>query len=119
MDRRTPTVSDVVRRAVEICDPDDVDDALGRLEEQLEDDDEPVTTVDNLDERLAIALEGADYEGENPAVAVASAVVRYLARHPGEVDHAGDHADQVVREAVRAQWGRDVPDFVDAWLTQG
>jgi hypothetical protein len=119
MDRRTPTVSDVVRRAVEICDPDDVDDALGRLEEQLEDDDEPVTAVDNLDERLAIALEGADYEGENPSVAVASAVVRYLARHPGEVDHAGVHADQVVREAVSAQWGRDVPDFVSAWLAQG
>src|SRR4051795_7007177 len=40
MERRTPTVSDVVRRAVELCDPDDVDQVLGRLEEQFEDDDE-------------------------------------------------------------------------------
>ena len=70
MDRRTPSVSDVVRRAVEICDPDDVDQALGSLEEQFEDDDEPITAVENIDERLAIALEGTDYEGENPAVAV-------------------------------------------------
>jgi hypothetical protein len=115
MDRRTPTVSDVVRRAVEICDPDDVDDALGRLEEQLEDDDEPVTAVDNLDERLAIALEGADYEGENPAVAVAAAVVRYLADHPGEAD-GGANPENTIRHAVEAQWHGDVPEFVEDWL---
>jgi hypothetical protein len=115
MDRPTPSVGDVVRRAVEICDPDDVDEALGRLEEQFEDDDEPVTAVENLDERLAIALEGADYEGENAAVAVASAVVRYLAEHPDEVD--GDrNAEHVVRQAVRAQWHGDVPRYVDDWL---
>jgi hypothetical protein len=46
MDRKTPSVSDVVRRAVELCDPDDVDQTLGRLEEQLEDDDEPITAGD-------------------------------------------------------------------------
>jgi hypothetical protein len=75
MDRKTPSVSDVVRRAVELCDPDDVDQTLGRLEEQFEDDDEPITAVENLEERVAIAVEGADYDAENPAVAVASAVV--------------------------------------------
>jgi hypothetical protein len=31
MDRPVPTVSDLVRRAVEVCDPDDVDPDLGRL----------------------------------------------------------------------------------------
>jgi len=115
MDRRTPSVSDVVRRAVEICDPDDVDQTLGNLEEQFEDDDEPITAVENIDERLAIALEGTDYEGENPAVAVATAVVRYLADHPREVDGGGD-AEDVIRHAVRAQWQGDVPDFVEDWL---
>jgi hypothetical protein len=65
---------------VEVCDPDGRDPALGRLEEHLEDDDEPVTAVENLEERLALAAEGADYEAENPAVAVASAVVLYLGR---------------------------------------
>ena len=116
MDRRTPSVSDVVRRAVEICDPDDVDPALGDLEEQFEDDDEPITAVENIDERLAIALEGADYDAENPAVAVASAVVLYLADHPGEVESDED-PDQVIRRAVRAQWRGDTPQYVDAWLT--
>jgi hypothetical protein len=115
MDRRTPSVSDVVRRAVEICDPDDVDPALGDLEEQFEDDDEPITAVENIDERLAIALEGADYEGENPAVAVASAVVRYLAGHPAEVDR-GANPENTIRHAVEAQWQGDVPEFVEEWL---
>jgi hypothetical protein len=115
MDRRTPTVSDVVRRAVEICDPDDVDQTLGALEQQLEDDDEPVTAVENLEERLAIALEGTDYDAEDPAVAVASAVVLYLAAHPREVDGGGDPG-ALIRHAVRAQWRGDPPRFVEDWL---
>ena len=113
MDRRTPSVIDVVRRAVEICDPDDADQTLGRLEEQFEDDDEPVTAVENLEERLAIALEGADSEGDNPAVAVASAVVLHLAANPRELDRDPEH---IIRQAVAAQWHRDVPDFVEEWL---
>ena len=114
MDRRTPSVSDVVRRAVEISDPDDVDQALGRLEEQLEDDDEPVTAVENLEERLAIALEGADVDGDSPAVAVASAVALYLAAHPAELDRRD--APHIVRAAVAAQWRGDTPRFVEEWL---
>jgi hypothetical protein len=116
MDRRTPSVSDVVRRAVALCDPDDADQTLGRLERQFEDDDEPITAVENLVERLAIAVEGADNDGENPAVAVATAVVLYLASHPGEVDSDED-PDQVIRRAVRAQWRDDVPGDVAAWLS--
>lgn len=115
MDRRTPSVSDAVRRAVEICDPDDADPTLGDLEEQFEDDDEPITAVDNIDERLAIALEGTDYEGENPAVAVAGAVVRYLSEHPGEID-SGANPENTIRHAVEAQWHGDVPQFVENWL---
>jgi hypothetical protein len=113
MDRPTPSVSDVVRRAVEICDPDDVDDTLGRLEEQFEDDDEPITAVENVEERLAIALEGTDNEGDDPAVAVASAIVLHLATHPQELDGDPEH---VLRRAVEAQWHGHTPDFVEAWL---
>lgn len=108
-------MSDVVRRAVEICDPDDADQTLGRLERQFEDDDEPVTAVENLEERLAIALEGTDYDSENPAVAVASALVVYLAAHPDQVDGGGD-PEQLIRLAVRAQWRGDAPRYVDTWL---
>jgi hypothetical protein len=115
VERRTPTVSDLVRRAVEICDRDGRDPALGRLEQQLEDDDEPVTAVENLEERLAIAAEGADYEGENPAVAVASAVVLYLASKGGEASYDRDPSE-LIRLAVRAQWHGDPPGYIADWL---
>jgi hypothetical protein len=115
MDRRTPTVADLVRRAVEICDPDDREPALGRFEEQLEDDDEPITAVENLEERLALASEGADYAVENPAVSVANAVVLYLASKRG---HGDDERDprELMRLAARAQWHGDPPTSVTDWL---
>lgn len=115
MDRPTPTVCGLVRRALEISDPDGRDPALGRLEEQLEDDDEPVTAVENLEERLALAAEGADYDAEDPAVAVASAVVLYLASKGGRASYDRD-PDELIRLAVRAQWHGDPPSSVADWL---
>jgi hypothetical protein len=115
VERRTPTVAEVVRRAVEVCDPDGREDRLGRLEAQFEDDDEPVTGVENLEERLAIALEGADYEGEDPAVSVASAVVLYLAAHGGDARYDRD-PEELIRLAVRAQWHGSEPAGVSDWL---
>jgi hypothetical protein len=58
MDRHTPTVAELVRRAAEAADPAGRDASLARLQVQLEDDDEPVTAVQNLEERLALAAEG-------------------------------------------------------------
>jgi hypothetical protein len=115
MDRSVPTVADVVRRGVEVCDPDAVDPDLGRLQEQFEDDDEPVTAVENLEERLALALEGADYEGENPAVSVASAVVLYLGSKGGRASFDGD-PDELIELAVKAQWRGDPPSDVADWV---
>jgi hypothetical protein len=115
MDRHTPTVSEVVRRAVEVADPDDRDEALARLEEQFEDDDEPITAVDNIEERLAIAAEGADYEAENPAVSVALAIVLYSASKGGRVDYDRDPSE-LITLAARALWHRDPPQAVVDWL---
>lgn len=115
MDRGTPTVSALVRLAVEVCDPDDDDQTLGRLQEQFEDDDEPITAVENLEERLAIAAEGVDYEVENPAVAMAIAVVLYLARRRGAARY-DRNPRELMRLAARAQWRRDPPSAVVAWL---
>jgi hypothetical protein len=108
-------VSEVVRRAVEVCDPDDTDQALGRFEEQLEDDDVPITAVENLEERLALAAEGADYEIENPAVSVATAVVLYLAAKGGQASYDRDPLE-LMRLAARAQWRGDPPSDVSDWL---
>ena len=57
MDRHTPTVSELVRRAAETADPSGRDPSVARLQEQLEDHDEPVTAVENLEERLALAAD--------------------------------------------------------------
>jgi hypothetical protein len=115
VERKTSTVADLVRIAAEACDPDDVDPDLGRFEEQLEDDDTPVTAVENLEERLALAAEGADYEIENPAVSVATAVVLYLGAKGGRADYDGD-ARELMRLAARAQWRGDPPSDVADWL---
>ena len=108
-------MADLIRRAVEVCDPEDREPALGRFEEQLEDDDEPVSAVENLEERLAIAAEGADYEIEDPAVSVATAVVLYLAAKRGRGDDIRDPRE-LMRLAVRAQWHTDPPEAVVEWL---
>ena len=107
-------MAELVRRAVEVCDPEDREPALGRLEEQLEDDDEPVTAVENLEERLAIAAEGADYEIEDPAVSVATALV-YLAAKRGRGDDVREPRE-LMRLAVRAQWRGDPPEAIVEWL---
>lgn len=108
------TVSELVRRAVAICDPDDEDADLGDFEVALEDDDEPVTAVENLEERLAIAEEGADVLLEKPAVMMATAVALYLAYRPDEVRGDPEH---VLRLAARAEWKGDPPDAVADWLS--
>ena len=74
---------------------------------------EPITAVENFEERLAIALEGVDYDVDDPAVAVASAIALYLAEHPNRVDGSAAPGD-VVDRAVLAQWHGDPPEAVRA-----
>jgi hypothetical protein len=108
------TVAELVRRAVAITDPDDEDADLGDFEVALEDDDEPVTAVENLEERLAIAEEGADVLLEKPAVMMATAVALYLGYRPDEVRGDPEH---VLRLAARSEWKGHPPDAVGDWLS--
>ena len=110
---RPVTLFDVVKRAVDIVDPDDEDPDMGRLEEIFEDADEPVTAVENLEERLALAIEGIDNEVESPAASVAAAIVLYLAHRRDELY---DDPDHVMRLAARAEWRGDPPEAVRDWL---
>jgi hypothetical protein len=110
---RPITLFDLAKRAVEIADPDDADPRLGELLEQFEDADEPVTAIENLEERLAIAAEGADFEIEDPAVSVATAVILYLAYRRDELH---DDPHKILRMAARAEWKGDPPEAVVDWL---
>ena len=104
---------DVARRAIEISDPDDRDSRLGDLLEQFEDADEPVTAIQNLEERVAIAVEGVDVEIDDPAVSMAAATILYLAHRRDELH---DDPTKVLRLAARAEWKGDPPDAVVDWL---
>ncbi|HTX32201.1 MAG TPA: hypothetical protein VMD09_12510 [Solirubrobacteraceae bacterium] len=107
------TLFEIVKRAVEVTDPDDADPRLGELLEQFEDADEPVTAIQNLEERLAIAQEGADVELDDPGVAVATAVILYLAHRRDELH---DEPEKILRLAARAEWQGDPPETVVEWL---
>ena len=107
------TLFEVAKRAVDVADPDGTDARLGELLEQFEDSDEPVTAIQNLEERLAIAVEGVDVELEDPAVAVASAVILYLAYRRDELH---DEPEKILRLAARAEWQGDPPETVVEWL---
>jgi hypothetical protein len=109
------TLFDIVKRAVEICDPTDSDPRLDRLLAQFEDADEPVTAIENLEERIAIAEEGADVEIEDPAVSMAVATILYLAHRRDEL---GDEPSKILRLAARAEWKGDPPYEVRDLLSQ-
>jgi hypothetical protein len=107
------TLFEIAKRAIEISDPDDADPRLGVLLEQFEDADEPVTAIDNLEERVAIAVEGVDVEIDDPAVSMAAAVMLYLAYRRDELD---DEPATILRLAARAEWKGDPPQSVQDWL---
>ena len=107
------TLFDVAKRAVEVSDPDDNDARLGDLLEQFEDADEPVTAIQNLEERVAIAVEGVDVEIDDPAVSMAAATILYLAHRRDELHADPEH---ILRLAARAEWKGDPPEAVVEWL---
>jgi hypothetical protein len=118
-DRSMPTepqplsLADLARRAVQVCDPDDADAVLGDYLIQFEDADEPVTAIQNLEERIALAAEGVDVDVGDPSIAVANAVILYLAHRRDEID---DDPEDILRLAARAEWQGNPPEAVVDWL---
>lgn len=107
------TLFEVAKRAVEIADPDDRDQRLGDLLLQFEDADEPISGVENLEEQVAIAVEGVDVEIGDPAVSMAAATILYLAHRRDELH---DDPEKILRMAARAEWKGDPPEAVVDWL---
>jgi hypothetical protein len=107
------SLADVARRAVQIIDPADEDAVLGDYFVQFEDADEPITAIQNLEERLALASEGVDANVEDPTIAMANAVILYLAHRRDEFD---DDPDDILRLAARAEWKGKPPEAVTDWL---
>jgi len=112
-DDASAPLSQLVRDAAGMVDPTDSLALVGDFEKWFEDDDQPAATVPNLERRLAAALDELDPEGTEPALAVAAAVVSYLATMPR---HAPRDAERVIEQALRLQYGDDVPEAIAAWL---
>jgi hypothetical protein len=109
----TPSVFEVVQRAVAVCDADGDDELIADFLLAYEDRDEPVTALDGVDreffetaERVAGALPSA-------GVQVAAAVATYLAFRRDEVV---DDDDDLLRLAARAEFGDNPPDEIRDWL---
>ena len=113
---RTPTVSEAVRDGAALVDPGDADDAIMALYEIYEDDDRPVTAVEDLAGTLVATAEGIDPEGDDGAVLAAAAVAAWVGLNPR--DRNEDHnVDHVLREGVRMAFGKKVPPQVSAYLS--
>ncbi len=107
------TLFEVVRRAVQLIDPDDNDPTAGDFERAFEDDDEPVRGVDDIEDRVAEVLAELDPATNNGSIAMAGALTVYLAYRRDEV-----HVDpaKLLVLAARAEWEGDPPEAVTEWL---
>ena len=109
------TLSQVVHRAVEVCDPDGVDSDLSDLYLRFEDADEPVTAVEDVEQRMAEAAGALDPEGDIPALQMAAAVATYLAFRRDEMD---DDPEELLRLAARSEFEGSPPPAVVDWLEE-
>ena len=110
----TPTLFEVVHRAVEVTDP------TGRfgvadLLPPVEDADEPVTAHRDIELELAELKGRIDPQDEDPAVMMAIAVATYLAFRRDEIDN---DPEDLLRMAARAEFDGQPPDNVRAWLDE-
>ena len=108
------TLSEIVHRAVQVCDPDG-SEGLGDLLARFEDDDEPLssTSAQIAEQRIAEEVGALDPQDEDPAVTMAGAVATYLAYRRDEV--GVDPVDILVL-AARAEFEGAPPENVRAWL---
>ncbi len=106
------TLAEVVHRAVETCDDGTDSAALDELLERFEDDDEPISAIEDievlLDERV-----GPREDDTAPAFTMACAVITYLAHRRDEVQA---DPDELLRLTARAEWSGEPPPEVAAWL---
>lgn len=110
---QTPTVSQVVRRAAAVCDPDDDDELIGEFESAFEDRDEPVTALDERDRLFFEAAERIEGALPAPGLEMAAAVATYVAFRRDEI---ADDDIHLLRLAARAEYGDHPPPELAAWL---
>jgi hypothetical protein len=107
------TLSAVVRRAVEIIDPEDHDADAGDFERAFEDDDEPIRAAGDVESRVADVLAELDPATNNGALAMAGALTVFLSFRRDEVDV---EPSKLLHLAAQAEWDGRPPEPVVEWL---
>lgn len=107
-----PTISEVVREATAIVDPEGTVTAVTGLFESFEDDDRPTTAAEDLQGELLSTVRGIDPESDSPAALAAAAAAVWLATNPSQADN-GDH---VLREGIRLVFEGSPPEPLAEWL---
>jgi hypothetical protein len=107
------TVAQVVHRAIEVTDPEGANDALAALLERFEDDDEPVTAVEDFEEAVSVGVNSVGDPETDPELAMAQAVAVYLAHRRDELS---EDPVELLRLAVRAEFDGHPPAAVEQWL---
>jgi hypothetical protein len=107
------TLFEVVRRAVQLVDPDDDDSTAGDFERAFEDDDEPVRAVEDIERRVGEVLAELDPATNSGSIAMAGALTIYLSYRRDEL-----HVDpaKLLVLAARAEWDGAPPEAVVEWL---
>jgi hypothetical protein len=111
---RIPTVSEAVREATAIADPNGAETAVDALYDSFEDDDRPATAAENLAGELLETVRAIDPEEDEPAAWAAAAGAVWLATNPSQVDK-GDH---VLREGVRLVFDGKPAEPLADWLEE-
>jgi hypothetical protein len=109
------TLSQVVRRAVEVCDPDGTDTDLADFFIRFEDADEPIAGLEDIEQRMAEAAGALDPEGEIPSLQMAAAVATYLGFRRDQVD---EDPEELLLLAARAEFNGSPPPAVANWLEE-
>jgi hypothetical protein len=106
------TMFEVVRRAVEVSD-DGTDSGLDELLDKFEDDDEPISAIADVEERLNEKIGPPELDEENAPVTMARALISYLAYRRDELEAP---PVELLRLAARAEFEGKPPDYVARWL---
>lgn len=107
------TLSQIVRRACEVVDPDNSDPVVGEFEQIFEDEDQPVSALNDLESRVANVLQTLDPAVASGTLSVLGALTTYLAYRRDEVS-ADD--ETLLRLAARAEWSGEPPEAARDWL---
>src|SRR3954470_20949765 len=109
----TLTLSKAARRAVDVVDPGEHNDALASFEARVQDRDEPVTAIEQPDELFAEAAGAID--PDDPALQMAAAVAGYLSFKRDQVDA---QPEDLLRRAAEAEFDGSPPPEVAGWLSE-